>query len=208
MPDAPTETSLFAGQKTAMLDALNPTRGIGRMQGANARVLHGQDATPDEIVRNQRASAGVGPTTVSWGLKRETGRDVAVRTLDAMLAHWADGCPVDDDRLLDLPVPDHVDLFFTLDFQLSRSNARQILDLRAAAANAPRYEPAMSTVIAPMPVLGDLLCASDIARRAGVSKQVVCNWARRHPDFPAPMFGKLRAWSQVEHWLATRGVCV
>lgn len=43
---------------------------------------------------------------------------------------------------------------------------------------------------------------ADIAERAGVSPATVAAWTQRHPDFPEPMAGGRRAWSDVAAWLA------
>jgi hypothetical protein len=54
----------------------------------------------------------------------------------------------------------------------------------------------------------ELVNASEIARRAGVSREAVSNWAQRHKDFPKPIKAAdgvkhtLRDWAQVEAWLA------
>jgi hypothetical protein len=54
----------------------------------------------------------------------------------------------------------------------------------------------------------ELVNASEIARRAGVSREAVSNWAQRHKDFPKPIKAAdgvkhtLRDWAQVETWLA------
>lgn len=56
----------------------------------------------------------------------------------------------------------------------------------------------------------ELVNASEIARRAGVSREAVSNWAQRHKDFPKPIKAAagvkhtLRDWGQIEAWLAKR----
>ncbi|MEZ5140672.1 MAG: hypothetical protein R2702_06650 [Acidimicrobiales bacterium] len=53
--------------------------------------------------------------------------------------------------------------------------------------------------------LDDLVDASEIARRLGVARpQVVHDWRRRHPDFPAPVKRlaniHIWLWPDVEFW--------
>lgn len=55
----------------------------------------------------------------------------------------------------------------------------------------------------------DLVTAIGIARRAGVGQAAVWNWAKRHDDFPKPVFSEDRTnlwrWSQVKKWLEKTG---
>lgn len=49
----------------------------------------------------------------------------------------------------------------------------------------------------------DLVSSSDIARRLGVSPNVVSNYAKRYPDFPRPVKDnptKIWLWSDVWLW--------
>lgn len=55
----------------------------------------------------------------------------------------------------------------------------------------------------------DLVGASEIAQRLGMTTQVVHAWRRRHPDFPPPV-AKLEAalvwsWPDVERWARSTG---
>jgi predicted DNA-binding transcriptional regulator AlpA len=56
----------------------------------------------------------------------------------------------------------------------------------------------------------DLVTATDIAERLGVKRaQVVHDWRRRHPDFPAPLVTRPRvllwAWKDVKAWARRTG---
>lgn len=57
--------------------------------------------------------------------------------------------------------------------------------------------------------VADLVGTHEIAQRAGVSAQAVCNWATRHETFPAPLVslecGRVWYWPQVAAWLSATG---
>jgi transposase len=54
--------------------------------------------------------------------------------------------------------------------------------------------------------IADLVSASQIARRLGVSRAAVSNWHVRHPGFPDPIPGTaVYRWPEVERWIAKRG---
>jgi predicted DNA-binding transcriptional regulator AlpA len=55
-----------------------------------------------------------------------------------------------------------------------------------------------------------LVSAKEIADRLGVARpQVVYEWRRRHPDFPAPLvtlsIGNVWNWPEVERWAKSTG---
>lgn len=59
--------------------------------------------------------------------------------------------------------------------------------------------------------LSDLVAGADIADMLGVTDQAVCNWQRRHPDYPEPVLrvarGNMPLWSRlaVLTWAANTG---
>lgn len=52
----------------------------------------------------------------------------------------------------------------------------------------------------------DLVSIAEIAARAGVARNTVQSWRRRHTDFPAPVVtlatGPVWRWSDVAAWVA------
>lgn len=54
-----------------------------------------------------------------------------------------------------------------------------------------------------------LVGASEIASRTGMSRQAVINWAKRYPDFPEPIAVvsrvKLYRWPDIRSWLQDHG---
>jgi hypothetical protein len=57
--------------------------------------------------------------------------------------------------------------------------------------------------------VGTVVGISDIANEAGVSRACVCNWAKRWPDFPAPVrvlaMGPIYSNAAVQAWRERHG---
>ncbi len=81
-------------------------------------------------------------------------------------------------------------------------NACVTLIGRVRPATAP--PPARRRVIDEQ-LLAHLVSAAEIARRAGVSRPAVANWAARHVGFPEPVARLKYDWREVEAWLAATG---
>jgi predicted DNA-binding transcriptional regulator AlpA len=52
----------------------------------------------------------------------------------------------------------------------------------------------------------DLVGVAEIAQRAGVKRDTIRQWRRRHPDFPQPLIrlatGPVWDYAEVERWMA------